>query len=82
MPRWCLLPPVRAENRADLTAVPVAEPAGNLVVNAKRGDEDEALDACGCHRLNDPCRLHIEVASQIGVYDVLPANGRVQLFPG
>ena len=57
--------------RADLAAVPVPEPAGNLVRNAERGDEDEALRARGCHRLNDPCRLHVEVASQIGQFQML-----------
>src|SRR5918992_3951061 len=58
-----------------------SEPARNLVVDAEGSDEDEALDARGCHRLDDPFRLRVEVASEIRVDDVLAANGRIELLP-
>src|ERR671916_1171627 len=54
---------------------------GTLVIDAEGSDEDEALDARGCHRLDDPLRLRVEVAGQIRVDDVLAAHGRIQLRP-
>lgn len=45
-----------------------------------RADEDQAPHARSCHRLHDPCRLHIQVARQVRVDDVLAADGWIELL--
>jgi len=57
------------------------ERARHLVIDSRGADEDEALDARGRHRLNDPCRLRIEVASQVFADDALAADGWIELPP-
>jgi hypothetical protein len=51
----------------------------NLIVDPHRADEDEAPHAGLVHGLHDALGLLFEIAGEVGVDDVLPSHGLLQL---